>query len=455
MIHVSVSVANTFIHRETADDYGYHTFGELARFIYCLLQKIKQGSSLPLVEQWDEYVLPNHSKFPPISDVEFLAGTRVLAALNKIGSSYFKREFQRDARSFLEEFTTSVLSTVAARSKLGQGLSCFCPAIVIGGDDHAPLHLLGLLLDGLLERGWVKGSGIEACRSEHQAFVQEQRQLERSSTRSRPDIGDVLSFCCSQTGFRARQHLLKVCIVTNVVKFHDRYLENIDLLFQVFQLTALIVRGPVTCGGRFIINLDLVMICKDEVQSAILCVQDFVRSPHFTQRSFFSDSGIAMLTESAAISDRITHSAVFEPWSHLETTSRSQAVADVCGCVSEALVRRRMLKGSQEQWYVVGGIRPSSDGSTSRSGVRISNVVEEGRVEYVPVRAPSTSAPGPSNLRVFLVKFRKRSISRSPVKRRFEISSPPPTSQQHRLVEDVSFSAALDRRQSCKKSRRR
>ena len=71
------------------------------------------------VEQWDEYVMPNHSKLPPISHGESLAGTRVLAALNKIGSSYLKREFQRDARGFLEEFTTSVLSTVAARSKIG------------------------------------------------------------------------------------------------------------------------------------------------------------------------------------------------------------------------------------------------------------------------------------------------------------------------------------------------
>ena len=40
------------------------------------------------------------------------------------------------------------------------------------------------------------------------------------------------------------------------------------------------------------------------------------------------------------------------------------------------------------------------------------------------------------------------------MKRRFEIASPPPASQQHRIVEELSFSAALDRRQSCKKSRR-
>ena len=118
----SVSVANNFVQCQTTSDYGYHKFGELAQFTYCLLQKIKQGSSLPLVEQWDYYVLPNHSKFPPIADGEFLAGTRVLTALNKIGSSYFKRDFQRDASRFLEEFTTSVLSTVAARSMIGQGL---------------------------------------------------------------------------------------------------------------------------------------------------------------------------------------------------------------------------------------------------------------------------------------------------------------------------------------------
>ena len=188
--------------------------------------------------------------------------------------------------------------------------------------------------------------------------------------------------CCDQYGKIA-------CLVS---------LKILILFFQVFQLTALFVRGPVTCGGRFIINLDRVMICADEVHRAILCVQGFVMSPHFTQRNFFSDSGIAMLAESAAISDKIAHSAVFEPWNHVETTSRSQVVADVCGCLNEALDRRRVVKDSLEQWCAVGGIRPSSEDSTSRSGVRISNFVEEGQVEYVPVRVNFPIFPGPSNL---------------------------------------------------------
>ena len=217
-----VSIANNFVHTQTASYYGYHSFGKLARFTYCFLRKNKQGSLLPLVEQWEQYLLANHSKFPPIADRDFLSTTRVLAALNKFETSYLKREFQRHARRFPEKFTNSVLSTAAAPSKNGQEYSCFCPANIIDVDNHAPLHLLGLFLDGLLERGWIKGSEIEACRAEYQCFVQNQPQLERSSMKSGLDVSDVLSFCFSQAGFRARLHLFKVCILTIMVKSFDR-----------------------------------------------------------------------------------------------------------------------------------------------------------------------------------------------------------------------------------------
>ena len=192
MTHVSVSVANNFVHSSTAADEGYHAFGELARFIYCLLQKIKKASSLPLVEQWEEYVVPNHSRFPAIDDKDFPVGTRVMAALGKVGSHYLQKEFRCDARRFLEDFVNCVLSTVAARSVIGQGLCCFCPAIVVGGDNVAPLQLFNKLLDGLLEKGWTKGSEVETCWAEYQSFVQEQRQP--------LDVGDVLSFCSWAAG---------------------------------------------------------------------------------------------------------------------------------------------------------------------------------------------------------------------------------------------------------------
>ena len=83
-----------------------------------------------------------------------------MVALGKVGSHYLQKEFRCDARRFLEDFVNCVLSTVAARSVIGHGLSCFCPAIVVGGDDVAPLQLFNKLLDGLLEKGWTRGARL-------------------------------------------------------------------------------------------------------------------------------------------------------------------------------------------------------------------------------------------------------------------------------------------------------
>ena len=41
--------------------------------------------------------------------------------------------------------------------------------------------------------------------------------------RRRPDVGDVLSFCSGQVGFRARLRLYKICIVSNIAYCFDPY----------------------------------------------------------------------------------------------------------------------------------------------------------------------------------------------------------------------------------------
>ena len=106
---------------------------------------------------------------------------------------------------------STILSTVAARSPIGQGLSCFCPVTVIGGDDYSAFYLFGQLLDGLLELGWVKGSEVDPAKTEFHSFVREQRLVETSSNRSRALINSVFAFC-NQPSFRSRRNLHKVGI---------------------------------------------------------------------------------------------------------------------------------------------------------------------------------------------------------------------------------------------------
>ena len=152
----------------------------------------------------------NLSHFPAVDEKVFISGTHIMTALNKVEGHYLRTEVRRDARRSLEEFGNCVLSTIASRSVKRQGMSCFFPAIVVVGDEVVLFQLFNKLLDGILEKKWTRGSEIEACRAEYQSFVQDQRQLERSCTRSRPDEGDVLSFCSAQVGFCACQHLYKM-----------------------------------------------------------------------------------------------------------------------------------------------------------------------------------------------------------------------------------------------------
>ena len=138
-----------------------------------------------------------------------------MAALGKVGSHYLQKKFRRDGRRFLKHFVICVLSAVAARSFIGQGLSCFCPAIVVGGDDVAPSQLFKKLLDELLEKGWSRGPRLRHADLGTSPLCRNSGSWSKSSTRSRPDVGDVLSFCSAQAGYRSRRHLYKICIVTN------------------------------------------------------------------------------------------------------------------------------------------------------------------------------------------------------------------------------------------------
>ena len=167
----------------------------------------------PVIKKWESYMLPNHSSFTAIDEEHFLVGTRVHAALEKLTSQYLKKEFRSSARRFLEEFASTVLSTFAASSKLGQGVSCFCPEIIIGGDDHSAFFLFGQLLDGLSSCGWEKGSTIEACKVEFQSIVNDLRQLECHASRRHSDNSNVVSYLTQQSGFRSRPHLYQVSLV--------------------------------------------------------------------------------------------------------------------------------------------------------------------------------------------------------------------------------------------------
>ena len=459
----SVSDNNNFSAEQTpGSGYGYRAYGEVSHFVYCLLQKIKKSESLPLLEKWEDYMLPNHSSFAGIDEEHFLVGTGIHAALEKMSSAYLRKEFRSNARRFLDEFCSTILSTVAARSKLGQGVSCFCPEIILGGDDHSAFFLFGQLMDGLVECGWEKGSHIEACKAEFQSFVREQRQLERHSTRKRPDVGNILAYFSQQTGFQSRRHLFRVSSRTTskvafIVSISCQY------LLQVYQLTTLFLRDSVEELPAFTVKLTGIGLSRRLVEKSIACIQDFVRSPRFTQRDFFSDNGVNLLVSAVNAAGSMLDQSTCEPWASVLPDGHETILVDLRKAYDVVVVRRKEARDTSERWFGVRSVESSEVGESSgRAGVRISNVVEVGQVEYLSGSVPARDQPCSSttvSLRSPGKGKRKRSVTPAPAvvpKRIFEFDDESVVLPKGRGVyfEDPNFECALKGQEKTATSRR-
>ena len=183
-------------------------------------------------------------------------------------------------------------------------------------------------------------------------------------------------------------------------------------MFFVFQSTALVVRGPATNGEMFAISLDRVAIPDGQMRDDLLCVQDFVKNSYFTQRSFFSESCLTMLFEPVAIVGSVTSSPVYAPWSYVETVCAGQVVTDLRAGWDQVSLCGRTAMNTSGRWYH-GGTRRSE--TLSNPGVRNSDILEEGRVDHVPVVSPALGPPGHRNYRASLDK-RMVKAYRCPVK---------------------------------------
>ena len=407
-------------------------------------------------------MLPNHSSFAAIDDEHFLAGTRIHAALEKMSSSYLRKEIRSNARRVLEEFCSTILSTVAARSKLGQGVSCFCPEIILGGDDHSAFFLHGQLLDGLLECGWEKGSKVEACKAEFQSFVREQRQLERHSTRKRPDVGNILAYFAHQTGFQSRRHLFRVSCRTS---FRVDFIvsTNRQYLLQVYQLTTLFLRDSVEELPAFTVRLNGISLSRQLVEKSIDCIQDFVRSPRFTQRDFFSDNGANLLVSGVNAAGSMRDQTTCEPWASVLPDGYEATLVDLKKAYDVVVVRRKEARDTSERWFGVRSVESSEVGEPScRAGVRIANFVEVGQVEYLSGSVPASDQPCSSatvSPRSPGKGKRKRSVTPVPAgspKRLFEFDDESIVLLKGRGVyfEDPNFECALQSQEKTAASRR-
>ena len=185
------------------------------------------------------------------------------------------------------------------------------------------------------------------------------------------------------------------------------------------------VKRPSELHPVFTESLNGVAIDHEKVKGAVACVQDFVRHALFTQRSFFSETGISMLNTAVTAADAVRNSARFDPWGAIDVEA-GPVIADLKSCREKIMSQRKAVKDTRERRFSAETVASSAVGeSAPRTTVRISDVVEVEDVQYVaehdklglPCCSWSTSSPGKS-------KKRRAPVSPGNVKKQFSVSSP-------------------------------
>ena len=177
------------------------------------------------------------------------------------------------------------------------------------------------------------------------------------------------------------------------------------------------VKGPSEVHPVFTVSLDGVAIDHEKVKGAVACVQDFVRHPSFTQRSFFSDTGIGMLNNAVTAADAVQNSDRFNPWGAIDVEA-GPVIADLKSCREKILSQRKAVKDTRERWFSAENVASSALGeSAPRTTVRISDVVEVGDVQYV-AEHEKLGPPCCSRSRPGMGKKRQSSASHGVVKKK-------------------------------------
>ena len=153
--------------------------------------------------------------------------------------------------------------------------------------------------------------------------------------------------------------------------------------FKIFQLTALVVKGPSKLNPVFTVLLNGVAISHKKMKGAVESLQDFVRHPLFTERNFFSETGNSMLNSAVTAADAVRNSSKFDPWRAIGVDA-GPAIADLKSGRDKIVSRRKAVKDARERWF--GAVTVASSASVEAAPtttVRISDVVQVRYVQYV------------------------------------------------------------------------
>ena len=277
--------------RQCRRDYGFHGYGEVCNFVYCLLMRTRKLSDLPGIHEWESYMdISKLSYFNAISMEEFLVDSDFGRELVTVKTGEM-REFRVKCRECIDRLVSLILTSTAVTSGVSRGLYAFCPEIMLGGDDHHIFELFGSLCDLFRSCHVMSSDGLNAAVAEFKSYVIEKRRHYEDATCAASEIPDVVQFLLRDFAFQSRTHVIRL-----------------------FKICCLVVGVPKSNLPAVTIDLGGSALSPAVVQDCVLIVQSHIVSPSFNPRLFFSASLLVAVREAIAESGIFFRVADFDVW---------------------------------------------------------------------------------------------------------------------------------------------
>ena len=277
-------------------------------------------------------------------------------------------EFRNRCREFVDRLVDVILGQQVVSSDFLQGLYCFCPELLLEGDDHHVFQLFSRLVRVLERCGYLSGCDAQSSREEFATYVVDARSRHRESEKSAEQIKDITEFLFSDYSFMSRKSLvrvLKVCCL--VVDRPQRKMPDIE------------------------IDLKDCAVPVAVVTSSLRGVQSLVSSPGYKQGAFFTHGTMEGVRDAIASSRDFMSCASFDPWESVSCGDRSSFVQKYSSAFDTYLSHKKseaakQLHSSNRQPRCV---RFSESGGSGGS-----SVCSSPRSAYLPSSSFAVASPG-------------------------------------------------------------
>ena len=326
-------------------DYGFHHYFELCQFVYCLLSRSRKVSSLPPLEAWESFM--DVSKLDAFEEADmdsFLVLHDFGVDLLRRGTSEFL-DFRRRCREFFDYLVEVILSHCAVSNQFMEGIYCFCPELLLEGDDKHVFMSFKKLSQVLERSGSLSSVELKAASEEFVTFVVDVRSRHVNDERSAEDIKDIVAYLVADYG-----------------------LQSCKNLYRVFRLCCLVVQKRLADYPTVDFDLKNCAVPPIVVTSCIRGVQSCVSAPDYKLSAFFTKHTMDKVREAIASSRDFMSSGTFDTWEGICSGGHSAFVERYQGLFDA------YLDGKKKESYQRlrdGGSR----GSRSVSGAEMSSMI--------------------------------------------------------------------------------